>query len=235
VWRDPAIHSIATRLAQDIRRGIDSHGTYHIPSLRPEGDVPQGAKGSHVESRSSNGVTSGSDENWEGVLPILQPLSAQAYDHEDATRSYELRQSGTAAVDPRASEYRHRGTADAAARRRRLAGIAATGDQHNASTPSSLHDMTTSPSRRLLGSVGERHHRGSLQGTGGEAGAQTIDQVKRGRRLQGGSAAYAYEVDGLGGVLSDFDDPNLPSLLAMPIIGYPHYDPGVRKMLCGTV
>jgi meiotically up-regulated gene 157 (Mug157) protein len=30
-------------------------------------------------------------------------------------------------------------------------------------------------------------------------------------------------VDGLGGVLADFDDPNLPSLLALPLLGYePH-------------
>ncbi|PNW78187.1 hypothetical protein CHLRE_09g386137v5 [Chlamydomonas reinhardtii] len=41
----------------------------------------------------------------------------------------------------------------------------------------------------------------------------------------GGARMYAYEVDGLGGVLASFDDPNIPSLLAMPLLGYPHYDP----------
>lgn len=38
-----------------------------------------------------------------------------------------------------------------------------------------------------------------------------------------GSTVYAYEVDGLGNALVDFDDPNLPSLLAMPLLGY-EYD-----------
>ena len=41
-----------------------------------------------------------------------------------------------------------------------------------------------------------------------------------------GSQSYAYEVDGQGGVLSDFDDPNVPSLLSIPLLGYVHYDPG---------
>eukprot|EP00775_Hariotina_reticulata_P013068 gene13068-13195_t len=35
---------------------------------------------------------------------------------------------------------------------------------------------------------------------------------------------YAYEVDGMGNKLVDFDDPNLPSLLAMPLLGYDLYD-----------
>ncbi len=35
---------------------------------------------------------------------------------------------------------------------------------------------------------------------------------------------YAYEVDGLGSSLTDFDDPNLPSLLAAPLLGYPYLD-----------
>lgn len=38
---------------------------------------------------------------------------------------------------------------------------------------------------------------------------------------------YAYEVDGLGNTLIDFDDPNLPSLLALPLLGYDLYDPEV--------
>lgn len=35
---------------------------------------------------------------------------------------------------------------------------------------------------------------------------------------------YAYEVDGRGNSLKDFDDPNLPSLLAMPLLGFDDYD-----------
>ena len=42
-----------------------------------------------------------------------------------------------------------------------------------------------------------------------------------------GSRSYAYEVDGQGGVLSDFDDPNVPSLLSIPLLGYPHFDPAI--------
>lgn len=37
-----------------------------------------------------------------------------------------------------------------------------------------------------------------------------------------GQRVYAYEVDGLGNVLTAFDDPNLPSLLSMPLLGYPY-------------
>lgn len=39
-----------------------------------------------------------------------------------------------------------------------------------------------------------------------------------------GVKMYAYEVDGLGNTLHDFDDPNLPSLLALPLLGYEAYD-----------
>jgi meiotically up-regulated gene 157 (Mug157) protein len=39
---------------------------------------------------------------------------------------------------------------------------------------------------------------------------------------------YAYEVDGLGNSLVDFDDPNIPSLLAIPELGYDGYDKEVR-------
>jgi meiotically up-regulated gene 157 (Mug157) protein len=39
-----------------------------------------------------------------------------------------------------------------------------------------------------------------------------------------GTTVYAYEVDGLGNTLTDFDDPNLPSLLAMPLLGYSLYN-----------
>ena len=41
---------------------------------------------------------------------------------------------------------------------------------------------------------------------------------------QPGVQMYAYEVDGLGHSLADFDDPNLPSLLAIPLLGYEQYN-----------
>lgn len=42
-----------------------------------------------------------------------------------------------------------------------------------------------------------------------------------------GVRVYAYEVDGHGKSLLNFDDPNLPSLLALPLLGYERYDPAV--------
>lgn len=41
---------------------------------------------------------------------------------------------------------------------------------------------------------------------------------------QHGNQVYAYEVDGLGGVLSGFDDANIPSLLSVPLLGWSGYD-----------
>ncbi len=43
----------------------------------------------------------------------------------------------------------------------------------------------------------------------------------------GGTRVYAYEVDGLGNRLADFDDANVPSLLSMPLLGYDRYDKAV--------
>lgn len=40
---------------------------------------------------------------------------------------------------------------------------------------------------------------------------------------------YAYEVDGLGNTLLDFDDPNIPSLLAIPLLGYSYYDTAIYE------
>lgn len=39
-----------------------------------------------------------------------------------------------------------------------------------------------------------------------------------------GALVYAYEVDGRGSALSDTDDPNVPSLLAAPLLGYAPLD-----------
>lgn len=39
-----------------------------------------------------------------------------------------------------------------------------------------------------------------------------------------GALVYAYEVDGRGNALSDMDDPNVPSLLAAPLLGYAPLD-----------
>ncbi len=41
---------------------------------------------------------------------------------------------------------------------------------------------------------------------------------------EAGEAMYAYEVDGLGNVLDNFDDANVPSLLSIPLLGWDGYD-----------
>ncbi|EFN60034.1 hypothetical protein CHLNCDRAFT_49501 [Chlorella variabilis] len=38
----------------------------------------------------------------------------------------------------------------------------------------------------------------------------------------GGERVYAYEVDGKGASLTDFDDPNVPSLISVPMLGFPY-------------
>jgi uncharacterized protein len=47
---------------------------------------------------------------------------------------------------------------------------------------------------------------------------------------QPGELMYAYEVDGHGNGVLDFDDPNLPSLLAAPLLGYERLDKTVYAM-----
>ncbi len=44
-----------------------------------------------------------------------------------------------------------------------------------------------------------------------------------------GERVYAYEVDGLGGVLDDFDDANVPSLLSIPLLGWSGYNKEVYR------
>ncbi|GAX78463.1 hypothetical protein CEUSTIGMA_g5902.t1 [Chlamydomonas eustigma] len=48
--------------------------------------------------------------------------------------------------------------------------------------------------------------------------------------VEPGIKMYAYEVDGLGGKLVDFDDPNLPSLLAIPLLGYDQFEKEVYSV-----
>jgi len=51
---------------------------------------------------------------------------------------------------------------------------------------------------------------------------------KFGTAVIDGQTIYAYEVDGLGNKLVDFDDPNLPSLLSIPLLGY-HHDESIYQ------
>ena len=46
---------------------------------------------------------------------------------------------------------------------------------------------------------------------------------------------YAYEVDGLGHRLTDFDDPNWPSLVSMPLLGYAAYDRALYRATRGRL
>jgi uncharacterized protein len=43
-----------------------------------------------------------------------------------------------------------------------------------------------------------------------------------------GVLVYAYEVDGRGNSLADTDDPNVPSLLAAPLLGYSPLDAAIH-------
>lgn len=47
--------------------------------------------------------------------------------------------------------------------------------------------------------------------------------------VEPGVKVYAYEVDGLGSNLTDFDDANVPSLLAIPLLGWTNYDRGIYQ------
>ena len=47
--------------------------------------------------------------------------------------------------------------------------------------------------------------------------------------VEKGVKIYAYEVDGLGHSLQDFDDPNWPSLISIPLLGWNKYDPTIYQ------
>ena len=48
-------------------------------------------------------------------------------------------------------------------------------------------------------------------------------------QVRDGQTVYAYEVDGLGNQLVDFDDPNIPSLMSIPLLGYGRYDEKIYR------
>lgn len=74
--------------------------------------------------------------------------------------------------------------------------------------------------------------------------SQLLADIRQGIRAHGivaaadGTRVYAYEVDGRGNALLDFDDPNLPSLLAMPLLGFDGYNTEVyantRRRILGS-
>ena len=55
---------------------------------------------------------------------------------------------------------------------------------------------------------------------GGRSGIEAWGKV----RNADGKLQYAYEVDGRGNFLLQYDDANMPSLLGIPLIGYRYYD-----------
>lgn len=50
-----------------------------------------------------------------------------------------------------------------------------------------------------------------------------------------GGRVYAYEVDGMGGVLTAFDDANVPSLLSIPLLGWGGWDHAVYQATRRTI
>ena len=64
---------------------------------------------------------------------------------------------------------------------------------------------------------------------------QLLAEVEQGIQKYGivevepGVQVYAYEVDGLGNALVDFDDPNWPSLVSVPLLGWNKYDPSIYE------
>lgn len=68
-----------------------------------------------------------------------------------------------------------------------------------------------------------------------ERASQLYSDITTGIRTYGvfpipdapGQRVYAYEVDGLGNALLDFDDPNVPSLLSIPLLGWEGADMAV--------
>lgn len=58
-----------------------------------------------------------------------------------------------------------------------------------------------------------------------QEGINTYGMVKS----KSGELIYAYEVDGQGGVLANFDDANVPSLLSIPLLGWTGYNTAVYQ------
>lgn len=73
-------------------------------------------------------------------------------------------------------------------------------------------------------------HDSELEQLAGELAEEIREGIERFCRVQAKDTSeiiYAYEVDGLGNHLSDFDDPNIPSLMSVPILGYRYYDEAI--------
>lgn len=71
-----------------------------------------------------------------------------------------------------------------------------------------------------------------IENLAGELAEQVRTGIERFGRVpakDSGEMIYAYEVDGLGNHLADHDDPNVPSLMSVPILGYRHYDREIYK------
>jgi meiotically up-regulated gene 157 (Mug157) protein len=64
----------------------------------------------------------------------------------------------------------------------------------------------------------------------GRKATQLLNEIEHGIKEYGiitdenGERFYAYEVDGKGGFIGDFDDANIPSLLSIPLLGWTGYD-----------
>ena len=78
---------------------------------------------------------------------------------------------------------------------------------------------------RVVWKHAELHEKASKLLSEIETGIETYGIVE----VSPGVKVYAYEVDGLEGVLADFDDANLPSLLSLPLLGWPKLDMEVYK------
>ena len=69
----------------------------------------------------------------------------------------------------------------------------------------------------------------------GRKATQLLKEIENGINKYGiitnenGERFYAYEVDGKGGIVSDLDDANIPSLLSIPLLGWSGYDHEVYR------
>ena len=83
-------------------------------------------------------------------------------------------------------------------------------------------DYIGATARRLLADITAGIAQHGVVSVGGDPGPDGQPRAER---------VYAYEVDGLGNARSEFDDPNVPSLLAIPLLGWDGYDKQVGGQL----